>query len=495
MKNWTSNPSRVRRWLDAFVALPERLKLPLAILLALCVHGLVFVSVWIGPQLAKLLHLDALLPKKLSIAPPPPPATPRPVTMELMRPATPTPAPPVNQAALPEPPMSAPPPAAPLTAAEQAQLQKLFDQLPVEEQRDYIDVEGLAQRKNLSKRALLESWRDSVAGSSKPGKNGGPLPNQDGRTDLHFTDFKSQQANAIQPQKFDEEGGAKGASKPMPSVKFPGLEAPPIYKPRPVSKSDLAVTKPTGPTAVAAPTPPPPTPPPAAPAQSTEAQAAAAALARPTKQEPPMQMVKLQEREVPLLPFEQRLPRTPRVTPALELPPPPTPAPVLAPKPTPVPTPAPTPKISETRPVPTPVPIPVPTPAPRPTPVPFKAPASALNLEKTKIDGGGPAGENGVDAEATERGKYKRMMKLIVNSRWKPAVDLHRDLITTGEVGIRFAIDAKGHLLKFKVEYNTSNNGTAMLVEEAVRATQFEAPPAGLLHDGVYEDEINFRIY
>jgi TonB family protein len=84
---------------------------------------------------------------------------------------------------------------------------------------------------------------------------------------------------------------------------------------------------------------------------------------------------------------------------------------------------------------------------------------------------------------------------LMVASRWTPAVRSRGDLMQPGMVSVRFAIDAKGRLVKFKVEYNSSNNAHAMVVEEAMRATKFEPPPPEMLRNGFFEDEFNFTIY
>jgi len=472
------------------VALPERLKLPLAIVLALVAHLMLFVTIWVAPIIIHILRIDRLIAHVETPTPAIPPPTPEPRLEERRTP------PPEKKnlelakiEILPPPP---PPPAAPLTAAEQAQLQKLFETLPPEDQQKYIDVEGLAQQKNMSKRALFESWKDSVAGSRTPGKGKEDLPNQDGRTDLPFTDFKNQKANAMAPKRFDEEGGA--AKPPMPSVKFPGLEAPPIYRPRPVSKADLANNQKSPQTpATVAPTPPPPPPPPANPAEASE-QSLQATKAEADKI---LRYVKLDDREFPLLKLgltPQKFMQRPRAVMPL---PEPTPVPVPKPTPspiartTPVPTPAPTPA-----PQPTPAPLLAAKPTPVPTPVPAKEVASAMQKEQRKIEGGGPAGENGVDAVATVRGKYKRMMYLIASSRWRPLVTSREDVLAKGQVSISYALDAQGRLTKFKVDVNTSNSAHAMIVEQVMRTTHFEPPPPEILNaNGVFEDEFNFTIY
>lgn len=477
----------LRRRLDAFVALPARLRLPAAVALALLAHLLFFLVMWLAPILADWLHLSALFPDT------PPPAeaaapTPKPqklelAAMEVTERPKPTPANPTEPA----------PPEPPLTAAESAKLQQLFQELPEEQKQEYIDVEGLAKRKNLSQRALFESWRDSVAGSRKPGANPNQMPSQDGRTDIPFAGFKNQQANAVDPKTF-EESDAKGPSQPAANAQMPA-QAPNIFKPKPVQKNDLAPTaRPTQATAQAAPTPPPP-PPPSAPQKNSAGELDGDPDRK--KRDPGMQVVSLGEKDVPLfvLGFSMR-----KTAPALPVPPEPV---EPAPKPTPPPVNKPTPSPPVAKATPTPASVSKPTPPPTTVakltppqkPAQMKTPNYASHMEMRKTEGGGPEGEGGVDAIATERGKYKKMMKMMVESRWLPAVRSRGDLIQTGTVAIRFAIDGQGRLTKFKVDYNTSNNAHAMVVEAAMRATKFDAPPSEMLRSGVFEDEFTFTLY
>ena len=70
----------LRRLLDAFVSLPDRIKLPLAVLCALVVHALIVLAVWVWPRLWMLviavLLKYGLLPDACTAhytaAPPPP---------------------------------------------------------------------------------------------------------------------------------------------------------------------------------------------------------------------------------------------------------------------------------------------------------------------------------------------------------------------------------------------------------------------------------------
>ncbi|MEQ1853055.1 MAG: hypothetical protein ABMA01_15865, partial [Chthoniobacteraceae bacterium] len=204
-----------RRWLDAFVALPDRIKLPLAVLLALFLHALVILLVWAWPFLVKVLMRYSLLPAgctSVYVAPKP---TPEPKRLEVVL-MTPTPAAKVAAKPTPTP--------APLAPAEEQMLKDAFAQLPPERQRDYLDVEGLAKKKNVSKRALLESWRDSVAGSRKRGDGTDPLPTLDGLENMGFTQLANRELSL---------------GKPVDSAEAtPKEERSTVFKPKPVNPND-----------------------------------------------------------------------------------------------------------------------------------------------------------------------------------------------------------------------------------------------------------------
>jgi outer membrane biosynthesis protein TonB len=189
----------------------------------------------------------------------------------------------------------------------------------------------------------------------------------------------------------------------------------------------------------------------------------------------------------------------------------PTPAPTPAPTPTPEPTPAPTP-IAKTTPPPTPKPAPLPTPKPpenrieakrtvslqRPTPV--ANPGYSPHMEKRKIEGGAaPAGEDGVDAVATEKGRYVKALNSTVGSRWTYYVRdaKHASLIAVGTVTMKFAISEKGKIMSLKVVDNTSNNAHADLCQRAFLESQgdIDPPPRELLRNGKFEDILTFTVY
>lgn len=477
----TTNPSPIRRWLDAFVAMPDRIRLPLAIVLALLVHGLAMVAVWLWPLVAGLLQ--KILPESMTtalVAPPPPPQANKKLEVILMTPA--------------------PPPAEEkkeLTVQEQNLIEEKFRQLPEEVQQEYVDVEGLAKKKNLSKRALLESWQDSVAGTKKPGKGDGALPAQDGRADLPFTNFKNQRATAGDA-KISAENEVASRPRPMPTARPPGAEPPPIYKPRPISKADLAAAQ-------QSPDKIPKTADPAPAEQPTPTPTPRPAQMQITKADPPSALKKvieadenqialyLRQPEQPAIPVEQPAPEPPqKATPT------PTPPPAL--KPTPQPTPEPK-KPAEPKPTP-PISIivaqKVPQQPPRPQPV--QNPGYIQHMEQRKIEGGNaPVGESGVDAVATVRGRYVKGVNQAIGSRWTHYVHdpKHGSLIATGSVTLRITLNGKGKVLKVQLLDNTSNAAHAALCERSFYDAQgdIEPPPSELLKNGLFEDTFTFTLY
>ena len=468
--NWPQTiAAPLRRWLDAFTAQPGRIRIPVAVVAAILAHGVVICVVLLFAFLGQFL--PASCTARTSVALPIPKPKPLEVTLET-RPS--------------------PAPAEPLTAAEEEKLQELFQELPLDMQREVIDVEGLAKQKNLSKRALLESWQDSVAGTGKRGKGHEPLPSQEGRDDLPFTDFKNQQSRLGSGK--DEPGERK------PSVPIPYTEpTPPLYKPEPVPKPEMAQSKPENIPTTAQPAPAPPPP-------SSEISHA----------KPPEELKRVTEAskdEIPLYVFAPSLPGVPEVEPPkpVEKPEPPTETPKPTPDPTPTPTPTPTPVTK----APTPKPA-VKLPrlelkpqkdeirAPqlaslrRPTPVPD--PGYAPHMEKRKIEGGDlPEGQAGLDAVATERGRYMKGLKQAVGSRWTYYVrDVRQaSLITVGSVTLKVSINAKGKITRVQVTDNTANSAYASLCERALLESQGDItpPPRELLRNGTFEDTFTFTLY
>jgi outer membrane biosynthesis protein TonB len=426
----------LRRWLDAFVALPDRIKLPLALLVAVVLHGLAFLAAWVWPFISRfLMHYLAMI---LPISPPQAVATPTPPPKKLeVTIYTPTP--------------------------------------PPKKQREYIDVEGLARKKNTSKQALLESWRDSVAGSRKRGTGDDPLPTLDGLDNMPFTQLTNKEVSLGKPDK---------PAEPQPNT------ASPLFKPKPVKPDALASN--TTPETAATPTP---TPQPMLVAKAT----------------PPPNILSVPEAnsdQIPIFLNRRSDPNAPKYL-ATQQPDPepkPTPAPTATPPPKPTP-------VSTAQPTPSQLPTPTPTDAgpkapsrplsvieakletkplqPKPVPNPGYSP----QMRRTKVNGAAmPAGGDGVDSVATPLGRYKKAVSSAVGSRWNYYIQQRMSLLQTGKVTAIFSLDARGKVRSFRIEENTSNRAHAALIEQCVREAEFDAPPPEALRNGVFEYPMSFHL-
>ncbi len=461
-----SSPNIFRRWLDAFVALPDRIKLPLALLIAVVLHGLAFLFAWVWPFIVRfIMHYLAMI---LPISPPQAIATPTPLPKKLEVTLF-TPTPPPKIVATPTP--------TKLPEGDEQLLEKLFAQLPPEKQREYIDVEGLARKKNTSKQALLESWRDSVAGSRKRGTGDDPLPTLDGLDNMPFTQLTTKELNLGKPDEPEQ---------PPPN------SASPLFKPKPLTPDAQAPDKTPETAATPAPTP---TPQPMLVAKAT----------------PPPNILTVPEansEQIPMFLNRRSDPDTPRFltpkppdpdhkpTPAPTTTPPPKPTPVSTAQPTPAPLPTPTPPDAAPKAPTRPLSIieaKLETKLLQPKPVPN--PGYSPQMRRTRVNGAAmPAGEDGVDSVATPLGRYKKAVSSAVGSRWSDYIHKQMSLLTIGEVAVSFAIDATGKVRSFRVVKNTSNATHALLIERSVRQAELDPPPPEALRNGIFEYEMNFHL-
>ncbi|MEO6788218.1 MAG: TonB family protein [Chthoniobacteraceae bacterium] len=466
-----------RRWLDAFVALPDRIKFPLAVLVALFLHGLVFMLAWLWPYVQMLLALVLPVP-----APDLPTPTPQPKKLEVTL-FTPTPTP--------EPKIVATPTPSKMAEKDEQLLKELFAQLPAEKQREYVDVEGLARKKNTSAKALLESWRDSVAGSRKRGTGSDPLPTLDGLEHMQFTQLTDREVSLGKPEN--------------PAAAQSDTSA--IFKPKPVDPNVLAASttpktaEPALPRITPRPVPtstPTPTPQPMLVAKAT----------------PPPNVLSVKEAsadQIPVFLNRRSDPNAQKNLVAKQ------PEPDPDKKPTPQPTATPPPKQ-------TPLVAAHPTPSPLPTPTPQDAPAKAATrpqsviiaakldlrtnqprpvpnpgyspqMRRTRVNGMAmPEGEDGVDSVATPLGRFKKSVSSAVGSRWNYYIQKRMSLLQTGKVTVVFSLDARGKVRSFRIEENTSNSAHAALIEQCVREAEFDPPPPEALRNGVFEYPMSFHL-
>lgn len=192
----------------------------------------------------------------------------------------------------------------------------------------------------------------------------------------------------------------------------------------------------------------------------------------------------------------------------------PTPAQTPAPSPTPEPTATPPDAIALGKPTPTPAPSPTPkqlaklvsppalrahTEAPRPQPAQPVEPGYQPQRERTKVDGGiTNRGKAGVDAVATPLGRYKKSIADAVGSRWYHYVNQQMDLITVGEVHIKFRVTASGHVEDVKIVSNTANDSFGGFCVRSVSEARIPPMPpevAPALVDGKLEIDYHFNIY
>ncbi len=466
-----SSPTAFRRWLDAFVVLPDRIKLPLGVIVALLAHGLVFFLVWIGPLVVQLLSRYSLLPASCMqtyVAPKP---TPEPKKLEVVL-FTPTPEPPpVNPTPVPEK----------LAAQDEQLLKELFAQLPLEKQREYVDVEGLAQKKNTSAKALLESWRDSVAGSRKRGTGSEPLPTLDGLENMPFTQMTGREVSLGKPD--------------LPPDASPS-EPPALFKPKPIDPKLQAANTPPEPADPARPLPTPtptPTPKTVLVAKATPPPNLLSVREASADQIP----IFLNRRSDPEAPKDLANQREPEPTPQPTATPPPNPTPVPTAKPRPTHLPTPTPQDSVPKPPTRPQSVIIAAKLdfknnqPRPVPNPGYSP----QMRKTKMNGMNmPEGEDGVDSVATPLGRYKKSVSSAVGSRWNYYIQKRMSLLQTGKITVVFSLDSRGKVRSFRVDENTSNPAHAALIEQCVREAEFDPPPPEALRGGTFEYPMSFHL-
>ncbi len=458
-----------RRWLDAFVALPDRIKLPLTLVVAVLLHGVGFLVAWVWPFIVRfIMHYLAMI---LPISPPQAAATPTPPPKKLEVTIF-TPTPPPKIVATPTP--------SKLPENDEQLLKELFAQLPPEKQREYVDVEGLAQKKNTSKQALLESWRDSVAGSRKRGTGSDPLPTLDGLENMDFTHLTNRDVSL---------------GKPDVPAEIPQATVSPLFKPKPVDPNAQATNSKPEIAATPAPTPTP-TPQSMLVAKATPPPNILSVMEASADQIP-MFLNRRSDPDAPKFLATQQPEPEEKPTPAPTATPPPKPTPVSTAQPTPSQLPTPTPpdaapkaptrplsvieaKLETTKPL-----------QPKPVPNPGYSP----QMRRTKVNGAAmPAGEDGVDSVATPLGRYKKAVSAAVGSRWNYYIQQRMSLLQTGKVTVIFSLDARGKVRSFRIEDNTSNRAHAALIEQCVREAEFDAPPPEALRNGTFEYPMSFHL-
>jgi outer membrane biosynthesis protein TonB len=108
-------------------------------------------------------------------------------------------------------------------------------------------------------------------------------------------------------------------------------------------------------------------------------------------------------------------------------------------------------------------------------------------------------GISSVNALGTPLGRYEKILKDSVGSRWYTYVDQKRDLINIGTLRLRFYIDRSGQVKNLKITENSSNEAFANVCLQSVLEAQLPPIPEDVANtlpsEGLEVDGFTFTIY
>src|SRR5438094_1886137 len=108
-------------------------------------------------------------------------------------------------------------------------------------------------------------------------------------------------------------------------------------------------------------------------------------------------------------------------------------------------------------------------------------------------------GISSVNALGTPLGRYEKILKDAVGSRWYAYVDHKRDLINIGTLRLRFYIDRSGQVKALKIIENSSNEAFANVCLQSVLEAQLPPIPEDVANtlpsEGLEVDGFTFTIY
>ncbi len=143
------------------------------------------------------------------------------------------------------------------------------------------------------------------------------------------------------------------------------------------------------------------------------------------------------------------------------------------------------------------------TPAVRPSAAPTpQQPRSAYRplKEQTRISGSiSNRGISSVNALGTPLGRYEKILKDAIGSRWYAYMEARRDLTTIGTLQVHFFIDRTGRVKNLKITENTSNESFANICLQSILEAQLPPIPEDVANtlpsEGLEIDGMNFIIY
>jgi len=144
-----------------------------------------------------------------------------------------------------------------------------------------------------------------------------------------------------------------------------------------------------------------------------------------------------------------------------------------------------------------------PTPLAEPSvmPAPARARSAYRSLkDQTRISGNiTNRGISSVNALGTPLGRYEKILKDSIGSRWYTYVDQKRDLINIGTLQLRFYVDRSGRVKNLKITENTSNESFANVCLQSVLEAHLPPIPDDLANtlpaEGLEVEGMNFIIY
>jgi outer membrane biosynthesis protein TonB len=144
-------------------------------------------------------------------------------------------------------------------------------------------------------------------------------------------------------------------------------------------------------------------------------------------------------------------------------------------------------------------PTPVVQPSVMPTPAQARSAYRPLK-EQTHISGNiTNRGISSVNAIGTPLGRYEKILKDSVGSRWYAYVDQKRDLINIGTLQLRFYVDRSGRVKNLKIVKNTSNESFANVCLQSVLEAQLPPIPGDVANtlppEGLEVDGFSFTMY
>ena len=113
-----------------------------------------------------------------------------------------------------------------------------------------------------------------------------------------------------------------------------------------------------------------------------------------------------------------------------------------------------------------------------PSPSPISTPAPALAA--SGLSGDTPPGVSGTDDEVgvDAIGKWNKAVGSAVGSCWNFYRQSKMDLLTVGEVRIKFSVDGQGHVSDVRIVSNTGSPSNAIYAVRSVREAEIPPVPA-----------------